>query len=329
MEVRPYQVMCVVCRLGSDGSEPYFFEERLDEILAAVREDRSQPLTLRCNVDSNYAYQNPGRAHDTPEGGLFNDKRDLDILRQLGLIPGDTRPALEIFGRLFRHLPTCQGICGYGQRTCATWRGCHLARTGNYERGHAKGIEALIPSRSGREMADAKKDSCEKMYCAAKLRIRPHHLMCMTCFHRGQADLSPIEEDNLFEAIDIVQKAPDIPVELVAGPCTICPPCPNYRPESNLCVTDTGMALRDQKKDLDVLQLLGLAYGDVLPARELFSRLYARIHSPRRICGLKDEGLYAPEWRTCPKADADRYAEGRAAGLGIPGVEVNPHETAQ
>jgi hypothetical protein len=35
-----------------------------------------------------------------------------------------------------------------------------------------------------------------------------------------------------------------------------------------------SMALRDQKKDLDVLQKLGLKYGDTLPARRLLKRLY-------------------------------------------------------
>ena len=48
------------------------------------------------------------------------------------------------------------------------------------------------------------------------------------------------------------------------------------------------MALRDQKKDLDVLQKLGLKYGDTLPARQLFQLLYERIPSTRDICGYGD-----------------------------------------
>ena len=43
--------------------------------------DPKQPLTLRCNVDTVYRYQNPGHAEDTGEGELFNAKRDLDISR--------------------------------------------------------------------------------------------------------------------------------------------------------------------------------------------------------------------------------------------------------
>jgi hypothetical protein len=100
LDVRPYQLLCVVCRLGAKPDEPYYFFERLDEILGYERRDPARPMTLRCTADSVYAYQNPGRRCDTPEGELFNQKRDLDILQRLGMVPGATRPAIEIFGRI-------------------------------------------------------------------------------------------------------------------------------------------------------------------------------------------------------------------------------------
>ena len=82
------------------------------------------------------------------------------------------------------------------------------------------------------------------------------------------------------------------------------------------------MALRDQKKDLDVLQLLDLTYGDVLPARELLGRLYANVHSTRQVCGYKDGILRAPEWRICSEPEgALRYDKGRAARIGVHGVK--------
>ena len=323
IDVRPYQLMCIVCRLGADETGQYAHGERLDEILTAVRGDPNLPITLRANVDTVYSFQNPGREHDTPEGELFNDKRDLDIIQRLGFAPGDTRPALEMFNRLFKEIPDCDGICGYDRVTSDTWKGCPLAASGNYERGHAEGVSAVIPSRDAEEKACAKTDSCAQMYEGDELEIRPHHLMCMTCFHGGREELAPIQEDNLFEAIDIIRKNPETPVKLVPGPCMICTPCSKYQPSTNWCIGGIGSGLRDQKKDLDVLQLLGLEYGDILPGREIYQRLFDEISSTRQICGYNDGTVRALEWTVCGGPDGSpSYAKGRAVGLGIEGVVV-------
>lgn len=321
VEARPYQLMCLVCRLGRSACEPFYFETRLNALSEALRADPNRPLMLRCNVSSVYAWQNPGRAYDTPEGDLFNDKRDLDIVHALGLVPGDTHPAMELFNSLYREIPVCQGICGYGAGSSPEWRGCRYASSGNYERGHALGVSALLPPRGEKEKADAKRDSVAAMRRSARLLIRPHHLLCMTCFHKGQTSVTPIVEDNLCEAIEIVQHHPDIPITLIEGPCMICPPCSGYDPARNRCVSGIGMGLRDQKKDLDLLQRLGLTYGATMPAREMFRLVYARIHSTRQICGYDDGKVRAPEWTICGGPDGSpNYVAGRAAGLGIPGL---------
>ena len=142
----------------------------------------------------------------------------------------------------------------------------------------------------------------------------------MSCFHGGQDHLAPLEEDNLFEAIDVIQRQPDIPVTLIAGVCMICPPCGKYDPANKLCVGGRSMALRDQKKDLDVLQKLGLKYGDTLPARRLLQLLYERILSTRDICGYGDGETRASEWSICSSAEKDdAYQKARAVQLGIKG----------
>jgi len=318
LDVRPYQLLCCVCRMGRRDGDQYRFEARLDEILAAVRADPNLPVTLRCNVDTVFRYQNPGREFDTPEGELFNDKRDLDVVHTLGLVPGDTRPALEMFNRIFKDIPACAGICGYADVTSGEWAGCPLCDSGNYERGHDLGVAALIPPRPQEEKATAKEQSASAMYSADVLHIRPHHLMCMTCFHGGREHLEPIQEDNLFEAIDILQNNPDMPVKLIAGPCMICPPCSKYDARNNLCIGAIGIGLRDQKKDLDVLQLLGMKYGDTMPARQLLRRLYERVHSTRQICGYGDGIVRGQEWTICGGPDGSpNYKKGRAAGMGV------------
>lgn len=317
LALRPYQLMCMVCRLGA-GCTDDLGDPRLTAILKAVRQDPKLPLTLRCNVDTVYRYQNPGHAEDTPEGELFNAKRDLDIIQKLGLVPGDTRPAIDMFERLLARIPHSRGICGYPTRTSDTWRGCAQAGSGKYEKGRELGIKVIIPPRDPQEKAQYKRLSAAAIYQARVLQIRPHHLLCMSCFHGGKDKLAPIAEDNLFEAIDVIQKHPDIPVTLIAGVCMICPPCGKYDPASKLCVGGHSMALRDQKKDLDVLQKLGLRYGDTLPARKLYQLLFERIPSVRDICGYGDGETRAPEWSICSGAQKDdAYQKARAARLGI------------
>jgi hypothetical protein len=319
LEVRPYQLMCIVCRIG-EGRKDDLGDARLTEILAAVRKDRKRPLTLCCNVDTVYRYQNPGHTDDTREGELFNAKRDLDILQKLGLVPGDARPALDMFDRLLTNVSTARGICGYEGPASAAWRGCPQANSGAYEKGQKAGINAVVPPRDPQQKAASKKASAAAISRAKTLCIRPHHLMCMSCFHGGAKQLSPLQEDNLFEAVDVIQKNPDIPVTLVAGCCMICPPCSSYDPDSNLCLGGHGMALRDQKKDLDVLQKLGLKYGDTLPARRLYELLFSRIPSAGAICAYGDGQVRSPEWSICGSAQGgEAYQRARAARLGIQG----------
>jgi hypothetical protein len=160
LEVRPYQLMCIVCRIGR-GQAQDLGDARLTEILAAVRADPAVPIRLRSNADSVYRYQNPGPREDSPEGELFNAKRDLDVLQKLGLVPGDTRPAVDLFERLLANVPVAKGICGYETVTADTWRGCPRAASGDYEKGHALGIGAIIPPRDEQEKAEFKKASVD------------------------------------------------------------------------------------------------------------------------------------------------------------------------
>jgi len=318
--MRPYQLMCIVCRIGA-GRKTDMGQPGLTAVLKEMRENPAVPIMLRCNVESGYKYQNPGRGDDTPGGELFNDKRDLDILQKMGLVPGAVRPALDLLECLLEAVPASEGICGRSEGAAGMWQGCSEAGSGRYEQGRAKGLGAIINPRRLKEMAMVKKKSVKAMYEADTLRLRPHHLMCMACFHGGKKDLAPIAEDNLFEAIDIVQKNPDIPVELISGCCMICQPCRLYHATSNACVGGRSMNLRDQKKDLDVLCRLGLRYGDRLPARRLYRLLFERVCSTTEICGYGDGVERAPEWRVCgEKEGKDAYLKARAAGLGLDDV---------
>ena len=84
-------------------------------------------------------------------------------------------------------------------------------------------------------------------------------------------------KSTIFEVIEIMRKNPETPVMIVEGPCMLCSPCRSYDPNINKCVGDVGIGLRDELKDLYVLQKLGLKYGDVRTAKELYTLLFDRI----------------------------------------------------
>ncbi len=318
--MRPYQLMHIVARIGAGrgiSSTDDLGHARLSEILAAVRRAPNTPVTLICNTSSPYYYQNPGPGEDTSDGRLFNLRRDLKILQMLGLVPGDTRPALELFTRLFENVPTARDILWFDEQTSSAWKG-EPRESCRYDEGHRMGLQAVIPGRPVEEKKAAKQESVEALRKAGVLGIRPHHLMCMACYYRGPDDLSPIAEDNIFEVIDLMQKNPQVAVELVEGPCMVCPPCHAYDPELNKCIGDVGIGLRDELKDLYVLQRLGLSYGDVRPAEQLYQALFDRISATPEICGFGQTGFKAREWRPCG-GDGGKvsYVASRLSGMGI------------
>ena len=321
-------MLCLVCLQGCrSGAEPYYHESRLNDIQAAVRADPIVPLTLRCNTDTVFRYQNPGREHDTPEGEMYNDLRDLTVLQRIGAVPGSTLPAIDFFNSIPDTIPTNRGICRYPESEAPGWPRCRFADSGNYERGVAMGIGSIIPERTPDEMAKVKSESADGCYRAERLRIRPHHLLCLACFHRGRSGeaLAPIPEDNLCECILVMQSNPDIPVELVHGPCMVCPPCSAYDAASNLCIGGKGMGLRDDKKDLDTLRRLGLRYGDIVPARELLRNLYRAVKSTTDICGYGDGVARSREWSVCSEPTGkESFVRARRAGLGVSGVAISP-----
>lgn len=151
LAMRPYQVLCMFCRLGEQESPPK--EGKLGEVYEAIRETPDMPVTLCANAGDVYVYQDPGAAEDTPEGRDFNRKRDLDILQRMSWPPGITLPARTLLSCVLDKITTTAGLCGYDRVTSDAWKGCPKANSGRYEKGREKGIHALIAPRGEAEMA--------------------------------------------------------------------------------------------------------------------------------------------------------------------------------
>jgi len=303
LTIRPYQLLCTVCSLGAEADDQTRQYERGRQIRDAIRKNPNIPITLSCSAGALYAYQDSGTQEDTPEGEEFNRKRDIDVLQILGFAPGGTLPARAIFKTLLMGLSTVSDICGYSKVTGEAWKGCPKATSGNYERGHEKGFNALVASRSEEEMTQEKQKSLEALYSADVVTVRPHILVCAVCQY-GEGLRPPYKEDNLPELLDlIIHRKPDILIKMARGAdWMMCAPCPGRIPELNSCSHVWGSGeLDSQKRDLDLLQKLGLQFGSTMKATELYRLIFERVtttHGIPDIC-LKYNTQPSIWWDEC------------------------------
>jgi hypothetical protein len=243
---------------------------------------------------------------------VLNRKRDLDVLQKLGLVPGSTRRARYLYTLLFERIATPDGICAYDT---PGWEGCSLARDGAYESVRDRGWDAVVYRRSDEEMQEYRRRSAERIATGDTLCVRAHHLMCLSCWYAGGEGKGPRPNDALYEILQRVRQQPDVPIALIEGCCVACDCCDGFHPETSRCVHSGGL-IRDYKKDLDVLQKLGLMPGTTLPAKEAFALIFARIPSTRDICGYGDGVVTSEEWRICGEPDGrPGYAKTRETGI--------------
>lgn len=312
MKLRPYQLLCVICSLG-EGREPK--GRALREFVRRVRRNPDLPLTLVCNAGDVYAYQDPGTNGDTPGGLEFNRKRDLDILQRMDWPPGITLPARTALKALHKHIVSVAGICGYGRVTAKAWKGCLKARSGSYEKGHKKGLAPLLQPRSEKEMACEKEKSIRALRAAKVVTIRPHILLCAVCQY-GNGVRPPYAEDNLPELLDLVlHQNPDLRIKMARqADWMMCAPCPSRVPKLNACAHILGSGgLSNEKRDLDVLQILGLKFGSSMKARDLFRLILEKIPSTQVICKRHNRSP-SVWWDGCGEYNMKRLPPGYAKG---------------
>ena len=314
LKLRPYQLLCLVCSAGGDDSAAC--DEKLRRLREVIRENPDVPVTLACNAGDVYCYQDPGTRDDTPEGRDYNRKRDLDVLTILNLEPGATLPARALLLTLLRRVPTVAGICSYGKATSDAWKGCPKAASGNYEKGVKKGITALVPARTEKEMKEEKKKSIEALARAKEVTIRPHILLCAVCQYGG-GTRPPFPADNLPELVELIlTKKPDLLIKMArSADWMMCAPCPARVPKLNACVNVLGSGgLSNEKRDLDMLQKLGLEFGSSMKARDLFRLIFERIPTTKEICG-RENAMPSVWWDPCGESNRTKgnagYEKGR------------------
>lgn len=334
IEMRPYELLCLICMLGeqaSDDAERKTFEtlnaqtfwrnkhDRLAHILGAIQNEPDIPVVLRCNDGGVFSFQNPGHDNDSPEGEEFNLKRDLDILRILDLSPGATMPARSLLYKAQNFLKTVDGVCTYSDCNSCNWQGCPKGKSGFYERGNQIHIDHIIPVRSDEQRDESKTQSITAMHNAKAVRVRPHLMMCAVC-QFGMGIRPPFDADNLPEFLVMVRDKPQTPVTLVSGAdWMMCGPCKRRSSGKGSCVNVSGLGgTTNDLRDLNVLQLLDMNFGDTMPAIELYKRIGERIPSTAPTCSL-DKNQYAKTshwWDAC-RDNPDGYHHYRNGLAGL------------
>jgi len=309
--VHPHQLLCLYCALEEPEKVPN--KTAVAELAEAIRRDPGLPLALCCHSDDSFAFQSPEDEPDDPQAACFAQKQDMEILFRMDLAPGAVLPARIAVARARKAVSSVSGICGYGEATGPAWQGCPLAGTGIYERARETMLEKIFPARERAEMEKDKADSLKAMFGDGPIRTRPHILLCAVAQY-GRGIRPPFDEDNLPELLQHILKHPEAPIELVGGAdAMMCAPCGARCPGRGTCMgpgfVHSG-GLFNELKDLRILQILGLTFGGIVQARELFARIFSRIPTTVGSCALERPGSeLSVWWDPCP---CGGYEKGRA-----------------
>jgi hypothetical protein len=266
-------------------------------VLDLVKRNPAASLRLVSDADRipHYTALDGGDYARMDREGMWNRKRDLQVLQRLGLSPGDTRRARYLYELLLGRIETPFGICGHDT---PGWEGCPLARSGAYESVRASGWKAVVYERPAEDMAEARRLSAERVRNDPVLRIRPHHLMCMSCWAGATGGEGNRGNDTLDELYRRILRDPDLEIVLVEGNCEACHCCDGFHPETTRCVHAGGL-IKDYLKDLEVFQKIGMVPGDRINARVLLRLIFERVTSTTEVCGYGDGQTTSHEWGVC------------------------------
>jgi len=130
-----------------------------------------------------------------------------------------------------------------------------------------------------------------------RMDVEPRCLLCMNCL-RGGGKSECIEKDGIAGLYQKIDENPEMHLTLIGS-------FDHVGARTELFYRQTPV---ERRKDLDVLQRLGLNYGDTRSARDLFTRLSYFIKNLEEICRYPDNPY--GKWPECELADGDCYAKG-------------------
>ncbi|MCL2298600.1 MAG: hypothetical protein FWC27_00435 [Firmicutes bacterium] len=127
--IRAHHLLCIVCFAGREDNGRPIPEDNLFEAWMKFRENPGIPVTLvegpgACCVCPPCHSYHPARGVCVAACHLRDRKKDLDTFVALGLSPGDTLPARELYRRIMERIPEARAVCGYETDTSCEWTSC-------------------------------------------------------------------------------------------------------------------------------------------------------------------------------------------------------------
>jgi len=141
--------------------------------------------------------------------------------------------------------------------------------------------------------------------CRAEITIQARQLLGLVC-RQGGADCPLISAEEAAPILERLASDPTVTVRL----CSDADCIPHY---THMTAADyeamDPVDVLNRKRDLDVLQKLGLCIGDTRRSRYLVELLFEHIQTPWGICAYD-----TPGWEGCELATSGAYEAVRAAG---------------
>jgi len=129
------------------------------------------------------------------------------------------------------------------------------------------------------------------------IMLWPQHLLCMQCMNGGGC-LEFMEKYKLKAILNAIKHNNNIHLRLEGAFDEIGARTEIFYEQTH----------EEKKRDLDVIQKLGLAMGDTRTARDLFSLINERIFNINEICEYN--AAYGGEWHECPLARTNCWQRG-------------------
>ena len=116
--VRPHHLMCLSCMVGAGREGEFRPNDTLAEVYERIKKDPAAQITLvegDCEMCFCCDGHHPETMRCVHSCGLIRDyKKDLDVFQKLGLMPGATLKARDVFRLLFERIASTREICGFG-----------------------------------------------------------------------------------------------------------------------------------------------------------------------------------------------------------------------
>ena len=146
--IRAHHLLCITCFAGRGNNAVPLEEDNLYEAWMKFRKNPDLPVTLvegpgECCICPPCHSYIPSRGLCVASCHLRDRKKDLDTFVALGLNPGDTLPARELYRRIGERIPQASIICAYETDTSFEWTSCGGAKGNAYEQGLAITLEYL------------------------------------------------------------------------------------------------------------------------------------------------------------------------------------------